>query len=166
MPVAAPTAFYPWQQWLAVFLRVLLKGMSGMLISMATVASLSQSDLHEGIVRLPIPGIVSAILLQIIHQATNLFYETKAIATAMAVRGAASSRVTTYRLLESFPKVFLPRVIAHADNVAMAMELRGYCQGGVRSFRQVKPTMADGAALTLASAILWLSLTARIWGCP
>jgi energy-coupling factor transporter transmembrane protein EcfT len=135
-----------------------------MLVSIGTVASLSASDLREGLLRLPVPRVVSAILLQIVHQAATLFYETRRVASAVAVRGASNARVTGWRVLSSLPRVWLPRIIVRAERVAAAMELRGYCDGDLRSFRQHRMGLADGAALVLAIGVLGLSVMARIRG--
>lgn len=143
---------------------ILLHGMSGMLVSMGTVASLSASDLREAMVRLPVPKVVSAILLQIVHQTATLFYETKRVASAMAVRGASSRSRTAWRVLSSLPQTWLPRIVMRAERVAAAMELRGYCDEDLRSFGREKPGLADAAALALAAVAVVLSAALRI-GC-
>ena len=137
-----------------------------MLVSVATVASLTASDLREALVRLPVPSIVSAILLQIVHQTATLFYETERVASAMAVRGASSGGTTAWRVLASLPKVWLPRVLVRAERVAAAMELRGYCDADLPSFRQHKSRPADAGVLVLSIAVLALAITLRVWGVP
>ena len=164
IPADASIGIGSWQQALVVPWSVLLRGMSGMLISMAIMASLSPGDLREGLARLPVPGVVSAILLQIVHQTATLFYETRRVASAMAVRGASSRGGTAWRVLSSLPRVWLPRVIVRAERVAVAMELRGYCDEDLRSFRRVKTDLADFVVLTLVASVLALSITLRIWG--
>ncbi|HUT77463.1 MAG TPA: CbiQ family ECF transporter T component [Polyangia bacterium] len=152
-----------WRQALLVPWAVLLHGMSGMLVSVATVASLSASELREALVRLPVPGVVSAILLQIVHQAATLFYETKRVAAAMAVRGASSGGVAGWRVLSSLPRVWLPRVVERAERVTAAMELRGYGEDELRSFQRSKTGLADCAALVAAAGALAASIALRLW---
>ena len=137
-----------------------------MLVSVATVTSLTASDLREALVRLPVPSIVSAVLLQIVHQTGTLFYETQRVASAMAVRGASSGGVAAWRLLVSLPKVWLPRVLVRAERVAAAMELRGYCDADLPSFPRVKSRLADGAVVVLGIGVLALAITLRVSGVP
>lgn len=148
---------------LAVPFAVVLHGLSCSLISVATITTLTASDLREGLARLPVPGIVSAILLQIVHQAATLAYETRRVAIAMSVRGAASGGVAALRLLSSLPRVWLPRVILRAERVATAMELRGYCDADLRNLGCVEVRLADRLALALAFVALGLAIAARCW---
>lgn len=151
----APAVFSgSWRQALAVPWTILLCGMSGMLVSVATVTSLSASDLREALARMPVPTVVSAILLQIVHQTATLFYETRRVAAAMAVRGASSGAVAGWRVLASLPRVWLPRVAVRAERVADAMELRGFCDEELRPLRRVRLAAADVAALSAAAAVL------------
>jgi len=73
--------------------------------------------------------------VQIVHQAASLFYETKRVASAMAVRGASGGGKAAWQVLWSLPRVWLPRIVDRADRVADAMELRGYCDGETRTLR-------------------------------
>jgi energy-coupling factor transporter transmembrane protein EcfT len=149
-----PRMIIAWSLW--------LRGMGGLLISFATVTTLSAGDLREGLVRLPIPGIVSSILVQIVHQTATLAYETRRIAAAMAVRGAGTGLTTSWRVLTSIPSVWLPRILIRAERVAAAMELRGYCEGGLRSFHPLALGRSDAATLALALATLGAAVFMRI----
>ncbi len=141
MPLDGASAAAGWEHGFAVSANLLVRGVSGVLISMATVASVSVSDLREGLTRLPLPGIVSAIVVQIVHQTASLFYETKRVASAMAVRGASGGGKAAWQVLWSLPRVWLPRIVDRADRVADAMELRGYCDG-----EDAHPDAAAGCA--------------------
>ncbi len=163
IPVDPSVAAGRWQRAFFVPWSVLLRGISGMLISIGTVASLNASDLREGLVRLPVPTVVTAILLQIVHQTATLFYETRRVAAAMAVRGASGGGVAAWRVLFSLPRVWFPRIIVRAERVAAAVELRGYCDGELRSFQRVTMGVADGIALVLAFGVLGLAATIRLW---
>ncbi len=163
IPVDSSLASEHWQRAFVVPWSVLLRGLSGMLISIGTAAALSASDLREGLVRLPVPTVVTAILLQIVHQTATLFYETRRVASAVAVRGASTGGVAVWRVLFSLPRVWLPRIIVRAERVAAAMELRGYCDGDLRPFQRVTMGVADGVALVLAVGVLGLAATIRLW---
>jgi cobalt/nickel transport system permease protein len=144
--------------------RVFLRGTSTMLVSVTTITCLSASDLSQGLARLPLPGVVSAILMQIVHQTRALVHETKQIAAAMAMRGAAGSGRTTWRVLTSLPRVWLPRVMLRAERVAAAMELRGYCDGGWRPVRRSRWRLADRLVLVLVIGVLSVAVALRWWG--
>ena len=162
LPDAPPVFSGSWQRALAVPWTILLRGMSGMLVSVATVTTLSASDLREALVRLPVPGIVSAILLQIIHQTSTLFYETRRVAAAMAVRGASSGVATGWRVLASLPRVWLPRIAVRAERVADAMELRGFCDEELRPLHQMQVSPVDIAALSAAVVVLAGAVALRV----
>ena len=164
LPLDGVSAAGGWKHGFAVSANLVVRGLSGVLISMATVASVSVSDLREGLTQLPLPGIVSAIVVQIVHQTASLFYETKRVASAMAVRGASGGGKAAWQVLWSLPRVWLPRIVDRADRVADAMELRGYCDGEERSLASCRMRAADWAALALALAVLGLAVLIRVRG--
>jgi energy-coupling factor transporter transmembrane protein EcfT len=143
-------AAWSWSRSIAVPWSMFVRGMGGVLVSLATVTSLSTSDLREGLVRLPIPRLVSAILLQVIHQTGTLVDETRQVACAMAVRGASGGGRTAWRVLVSLPQVWIPRVVVRAEGVAAAMEIRGYGQDTIRSFHRAPLRTGDVVVLALA----------------
>ena len=143
-------------------LTILLRGTGGILISAAAVSSLSMGDLREGLLRLPLPNLVRTILVQIVHQTATLFYETRRVAAAMAVRGASGGGVAAWRVAASLPRVWLPRVAARAERVANAMEVRGYCEGETDLPRQRRSSSADTVALVLSAAVLVGALALRL----
>jgi energy-coupling factor transporter transmembrane protein EcfT len=164
VPFVAPSSnATPSNQPLAIVWGVFIRGMSSLIVSVATITTLSVSDLHEGLMRLPVPGVVSAILLQIIHQTAILAYETRQVASAMAVRGASSSGLTAWRLLSSLPRVWLPRIVQRADRVTAAMELRGYCDATFGIRRHCPLRLADGIALAYVLVMLGIATAARYW---
>jgi len=148
-----------WEHGFVVSAKLLVQGMCGVLISMATVAAVSVSDLREGLARLPLPGIVSAILVQIVHQTASLLDETKQVASAMAVRAASAGGRTAWLVLWS-----LPRIIDRADRVADAMVLRGYCDDEALVMRSSLMRAADWIALVIALAALGLAVAIRVRG--
>jgi len=145
---------WSWDRSLAVPSSMLARGLSGMLVTLGTVTSLSASDLREGLLRLPIPRHVAAILLQIIHQAGSLVDETRQVASTMAVRGAAGGGRTAWRVLASLPQVWIPRVVVRAEEVAAAMEIRGYGQDTLPSFRETRFRALDLVVLLFAVGLL------------
>jgi energy-coupling factor transporter transmembrane protein EcfT len=164
LPLDGVSAEGGWEHGFAASADLLARGLSGVLISMATVASVTVSDLREGLTRLPMPNIVSAIVVQIVHQTASLFYETKRVASAMAVRGASGGGRAAWQVLWSLPRVWLPRIVDRADRVADAMELRGYCDGETRALRSGRMRAADWAALAFALAVLGLAVVIRVRG--
>jgi energy-coupling factor transporter transmembrane protein EcfT len=150
-----------WATAMQVPSGVLAHGLTGMLVTIGTVTTLSASDLREGLLRLPVPTLVAAILLQIVHQTAALGYETRRIAAAMSVRGASGTGVAALRVLASLPQVWLPRVLIRAERVAASMEVRGYCEQDLMSFGAPNVGRSDVVAVTLSLAALALSASMR-----
>lgn len=161
IPVAASER---WQQAFLVPWTVLLHGLAGMLVSVSTVTATSEAELRDGLARLPVPGLVSAVLLQLVHQSAVLCDETGQMVSAMAVRGASSGWSTGLQVLFALPRVWLPRVLARAERVAAAMELRGYCEVSVPSSGREAAGLADGAVLALAASLLAGAMALRLVG--
>lgn len=155
-----------WRGALGVPWTILLRGLSTMLVCVGTVTAVTAGDLREALLRLPVPSIISAILLQIIHQTGTLFTETQRVASAMAVRGASSRSPVAWRVLFSLPQVWLPRIIDRAERVGAAMELRGYGDGPTPSFHRATLGLFDVIALGAAAGALALAISLRIWGSP
>lgn len=144
---------------LAVPAAVIIRGIGGILICGATLASLTASDLREALVRLPIPAIVTAILLQIVHQAATLASETGAVAAAWNLRGATGRGRGAVALARALPRVWLPRVASRAERVGEAMAIRGYAEADPAPLRSCRPGGRDRVALGLAV----LSLVVSLW---
>jgi energy-coupling factor transporter transmembrane protein EcfT len=136
------------------------RGIAGMLVTAGTMGSLDACDLREALLRLPIPRLVSAILLQIVHQTGTLVQETRRVAAALAVRGATARG--RWHIVSALPQVWLPRVLLRAERVAAVMELRGFCDDRPDPFRAVKMGAADMAILLLATLLLALSIALRV----
>ena len=145
----------------SVPLGIVSHGLAVMLVSLGVVASLSKSDLREALARLPVPRMVAAILLQIVHQTSTLFAETRRIGTAMAVRGATGGAGAAWRVLVSLPRVWLPRVADRAERVAAVMELRGFCDDELRPLRPAGIGPADLAGLVLTVVVLGVAVVVR-----
>lgn len=142
---------------------VFVHGLAGLFLAAATATALSASGLRSGLLALPIPRIVSSILVQIVQQAGELAAETGRMAAALAVRGGTGKLRAAWRALTSLPRVWLPRLIRRADRLAAAMELRGYVEADLRFFGRDKAGAADAAAIAAALAIAGLASALR-WG--
>lgn len=142
---------------------VFLRGMCGVLISATTVSSLSLGELHDGVSRLPLPSMVTAILLQIIQQTGTIVYETERIASAMAVRGATGSGYAALKVLSTVPQVWLPRVVLKAERLADAMDMRGYNGPSGKIHCNSDLNVADIAALAITLTAVETSLAVRLW---
>jgi len=153
-----------WLHALEVPWGIFVRGLSGMLVSVATVTTLRLADLREALDRLRMPRLVSAILQQIIHQTAALAGETRRIAAAMTVRGASGGGRTAWRVLASLPRVWLPRVVLRAERVGAAMELRGYGEGTVPLGRRSPIGRGDVLAVFTAFMVLALAIVLRAWG--
>jgi energy-coupling factor transporter transmembrane protein EcfT len=150
-----------WAKAFAAPWDVFLHGLAGMFVAMATAASLSPSDLREGMVSLPVPRVLAAVLIQIVHQASELQFETRRVAAALAVRGATDRGRTALRILTSLPQIWLPRIIGRADRVAAAMELRGYAESDLRIFGRTAIGAADVASILAVLGALALAAALR-----
>ncbi len=141
---------------------IFLDGISGILISVTTLTCLSASDLRAALMGLPVPKIMCAIVLQIVHQTGILLNETKQIAAAMAVRGASSGGRAARRMALSLPTVWLPRIIARAERVGAAMELRGICDAPSLPLANRTEKRIDGTLMCVALILLATSASVRI----
>lgn len=140
---------------------IFVHGVAGILIATATITVLSASDLRRGLLALPVPRILSAVLIQIVHQTSELLAETRHVVAAMAVRGATGSGRAALRAATSLPRVWLPRIIERADRVAAAMEFRGYAEADLRVFGRETLGAIDACVIALAAAILALAAALR-----
>jgi energy-coupling factor transporter transmembrane protein EcfT len=151
-----------WIGALAVPWDILLHGLAGLLVATATLSTLSAGEMRSGLLALPVPRLVTGILVQIVQQTASLLAETKRVAAAMAVRGASGGVRALLRALASFPRVWLPRLVVRAERLAAAMELRGYAEADLRLFGRSKAGPADAAAAALALCVLALAAALRL----
>jgi energy-coupling factor transporter transmembrane protein EcfT len=142
----------------AVAARIAVRGAACMLVSIATAATLELAELHAVAARL-LPQPAAAILVQIVHQAGTLAEETARIAAAIRLRTAAGGLRTTWLVIASLPHVWLPRVLARAERVATAMELRGY-HGQAPAIERRPPRALD--VVVLAASVLTLGATVAL----
>ncbi|MBN1884412.1 MAG: hypothetical protein JW876_02665 [Candidatus Krumholzibacteriota bacterium] len=137
---------------------ILARGTASMLVAAATLASLGPAELHDGLLGLPIPRFVAALLVQIVHQAGLLGAESGRIVRAMGVRGGRSDRRAAFAVARAFPAVWLPRIADKTERVAAAMDVRGYA---VATVSGAAPAGAWDAVAILGS-LLWLGLAVAV----
>lgn len=142
---------------------VVAHGLVAMLITVSSVCTLTVSELHQAMRDLRLPAPLVAIVMQIVMQTMVLAQETERIVQATSVRAARAGFRSLLLVAVSAPSVWLPRVLARAQRVADAMELRGYGDAPVPVFATSKVTTRDVAAVVSALVCLAASLAYR-WG--
>ncbi len=153
-----------WKSAMGPPAEILVRGMALMQVATATVSSLTAVDLRRGLLGLPIPRVVSAVLIQIVHQTAVLLYETRRIASAVSVRGGSSGMTLALRLIGSMPRVWLPRILSRVERIGAAMEMRGYADFDLREMDSVDRRGADLPALGLVLLVLAAAVALRIMG--
>ena len=144
---------------LNVTFSIFAKGLCGTLLVLATVSNTTLQEFNATLVRLPLPRLVTLILIQVVHQTGVLARESVSMAHAMLVRGAKGGFVNSIRLAMALPKVWLPRILARSERVGMAMEIRSYGECFVDFLEQpMKPVDIAVLALTLTVPVLSLLL--------
>lgn len=116
----------PGESALGIPWGIALHGTMGLLLSAATLSTLTVADLRDALLEIRVPRVIVTILVQMVQQASSLTEETHRMRQAIMVRGAAGSVSDRVRLAGSMVTVWVPRLLYRADRVAMAMELRGY----------------------------------------
>lgn len=118
-----------WTGALHVSAVVALRGTVCLVVAAATMAALDVSEFRRGLSGLPLPHAVRALLLQIVHQTALLTDESCRIAVALRVRGAVSAPWRCrMRAVFAFPVIWLLRLVARAERVGAAMEVRGFAE--------------------------------------
>ena len=102
------------------------RGIICILISTSTASILTFSDVQHGLSRLPIPKVVTALLVQILHQAATLTDESRRISAVLRLRNVSKGYKLKIRVITMLPVVWMVRIINRAERVGAAMELRGF----------------------------------------
>jgi energy-coupling factor transporter transmembrane protein EcfT len=163
MPMIRAAA--PEEGWTAAAVSpwsVLVHGVAVILVSVAAASTVSQSALRQALAKGPVPEIVALILLQILQQTSTLLSETRRMEAATAVRGGAVPARTTLSLLISIPKVWLPRIIARADRLAAAMDVRGFDEVRLEALGAPRLTSLDALAIAVAALALAAAAALRL----
>lgn len=135
--------------------RIVLRGLACLFIGVGLAAATDISGLAAGLARIPlVPQIVVVMTVQTLRWSEVLLEESRGIIRAIILRGGGGWR-GGIALVRSLPLVWLPRVIARAERVTAAMEVRGY--GGELPDRDRSPLRAVdvfGLSLALILAIV------------
>ncbi len=141
--------------------RILLKGGALTLVALTTLSSLDPSQLQDGMRRLRLPPMLAGLITQILVQTGRLFEETQSMVRAARLRVGSSGPSTAWLLARGIPRMWLPRVMARAERVALAMAIRGF--DGRLGLGDPKPAgPADRWAV--ATALVWLTLSLLLFG--
>ena len=157
-----------WLEAGAIPWKIFIRGLAGMQVSVATISTLTAGELRQGVLRLPLPRVVCAILVQIVQQTSALLGETRRIGQSMTVRGGTGHLLGNWRVLLALPRVWLPRVVGRAERVADAMELRGYIEDdlalmGVVPWRAPDIVAVASCVVLLAAVVLACSVPGVSW---
>jgi len=117
-------------------------------------------DLHRGLVCLPIPRSLVALIVQLINQTTLLAEETIRIVGVLRLRGA--SGVRGIRVLFAFPVVWMVRMLFRAERSAAAMAVRGYGIETTVKSERINLTFADMAMSAAATSAFAIAVTLRV----
>jgi energy-coupling factor transporter transmembrane protein EcfT len=158
-------AFFPATEFRVPW-NLFIRGMSGMLFSISTTATLALWEFREGVIRLPVPRPVAVILIQICQHIDALVRESSQMAAAIAVRGALAGGFSLRRLLCAIPQVWLPRVLRRADRVANVMDFREYGDMPLGSLMAFPLSWRDYAALSGGVLFVGLAFLLRWESCP
>jgi len=143
--------FTNWEA-VSVPLRIFSKGFASLLLFSATASSLTLSEFYQALASLPLPSSVVLLVSQIVQQTELLHGESVRVSQAMAVRGAVSGLRTGLLMVRHAPSAWLHGMIAKADRVSQAMELRGY---GSMLPRFDQQTLRWDDYLVLTIGLLW-----------
>ena len=150
-----------WPEALRPPLMLCARGIAGVVVTAATLSTLSLTKFAHGVAALPLPRAVASLLVQLAHQTFLLANETRRMTTALRVRGVPSSGLAVQiRVLAAFPVCWLARIANRAGRVGDAMEVRGF-DGLPRGLPHAPLTLRDGLALALAVQALAAALALR-----
>jgi len=139
-----------WAEAVRIPLEIGLRGTAGLAVGAATMASLAFPEFGRVVDGLPVPRPLAALVVQIAHQTALLADESRRIAVALRVRGARTARWRPrLRVLAALPVIWLLRLVARAERVGAAMEVRGFGIGGSRTATDTGPSTAPGGAPAL-----------------
>jgi len=151
-----------WLEAITIPLIIALRGTLCLVASMATYTTLDSTELGEALYNLPVPRIVSTLILQIVHQTAMLKNETFRMLAAYKLRGLTTSgfRMRT-RCLCAFPVLWLIRLTMRAERVANAMELRGFT-GPIHTRTEDETGFSDLLTRTIAFLMLLAAIILNI----
>ena len=138
--------------WVAPF-NVLVRGVFCLLLGYGLIVSLEKSEFQQALVRLPLPRVIVVMVHQILRWLGPLVEESTSIGRAVALRGGSRGLKTGLHLTKALPAAWLPRVLARADRVSAAMQVRDY-RGELMDPGPWRPHAADAWTLLLSVLVL------------
>ncbi len=139
--------------------RIAIRGMLCLLAGAGLAASADLTSLAVGLSRIPlVPTLLVVMTVQTLRWSEVLIEESRGIARAIALRSGGGRG--GIELVRSLPMVWLPRVIARAERVTAAMEIRGY--GGELPERDL-PRLGRADLLGLGGAVALSVLLVSVW---
>ncbi len=154
-----------WTESLRAPLRLGVRGIAGVTVCAGALSLLSLTEFCEAAAGLPLPRIVTGLLVQIVHQTALLTDESRRMADALRVRGAHSARLAVrLRVMAALPAGWLARLAARAARVGDAMEVRGF-DGRMPAAQTTRLSGVDRVALAGAALLVVGALMLR-WRGP
>ncbi len=160
----------PGVDWVPVTFQGLLSGLA-MAARMMTIilsflvflATTRTQDIVLTLVeKFKIPYDYAFMFLTALRFIPSFLNEVKMVSAAQQARGHAIEGINPFKKIKSYAPVMIPLVllsINKAENIAMAMETKGYCGGHRTSLRETKMKHAD-YLLTAALILLLVSSAA------
>jgi len=141
--------------WVAP-LRLLVRGTACLLLGRGLVAALLQHELAPGLSRMPLPRGLLVVVNQVLRSLGVLVSESVAVGRAVALRSGRTGVRAGLELARALPLTWLPRVLARAERVHQAMQVRGY-HGELPETPRHTPRWGDALALLLGTGFVALA---------
>ncbi len=164
--------FLPWTgqatestQYLGITLRVdawhapyavAFRGISTLLLAWGLMQTTTEAELSAALRTLPLPRLFILMAQQSLRWTGTLHRETRTMAKAYALRTCRRGLSQRWQLLRAWPTLWLSRVLRRADQVALAMTLRGY-QGELLDDAPTHLNRRDKLLLAAAGATLLIA---------
>ena len=139
---------------------IALRSTCCLFIVASTIATLAIQDVHRGLASIPIPRTFVVLIVQLINHTVLMTEETLRIIGVLQLRG--TSGVRGFKVLFSFPIVWMVRMLFRAERTAAAMTVRGYGIEAVTEGENVKLTIADVLTMICTFAVLVASVLMRL----
>jgi cobalt/nickel transport system ATP-binding protein len=150
VPVSVWTQGMTWTEARMVPLAIGLRGAVVFALGVSTLSVLDATALQKGLSDLSVPRGVVMLIVQIAHQTALLTDETRRVCDALRVRGVFSACARCrMRVLFALPVIWLLRLIARAERVGHAMEVRGFGSIGKGGLAREQTCPAVSTALVI-----------------
>jgi hypothetical protein len=143
---------------------IALRSTCTLFITASTIALLTLPDLHRGLAGIPLPRTVIALVIQLINQTMYLAEETARILGVLRLRG--TSGIRGFRVIFSFPIVWMVRMLFRAERTAAAMTVRGYGIETATAGGHLRLAISDVLTMVCSSVFFVLAILLRLRGIP